>query len=45
MGGGDMNDWRCSPARAKTLAGLAPAYVLTAGGDPLCDEGIEYAAS
>ena len=32
-----------SPARAKTLAGLPPAYVLVAGGDPLRDEGNEYA--
>ncbi len=43
MGGADINDWRCSPARVKSLAGLPPAYVLTAGGDPLCDEGDEYA--
>ena len=43
LGGADINDWRASPARAKTLAGLPPAYVLTAGGDPLRDEGDEYA--
>jgi acetyl esterase len=43
LGNADINDWRASPARAKTLAGLPPAYVLTAGGDPLCDEGDEYA--
>jgi acetyl esterase len=43
LGGADIDDWRASPARAKTLAGLPPAYVLTAGGDPLRDEGDEYA--
>ncbi len=43
LGGADINDWRASPARAKTLAGLPPAYVLTAGADPLRDEGDEYA--
>ena len=40
----DGQDWRASPALAKTLAGLPPAYVLTAGADPLRDEGDEYAA-
>jgi acetyl esterase/lipase len=44
MGGADTNDWRASPARVKSLAGLPPAYVLTAGADPLRDEGDEYAA-
>jgi acetyl esterase len=43
LGDADVDDWRASPARAKTLAGLPPAYVLTAGGDPLRDEGDEYA--
>ncbi|HEV3500580.1 MAG TPA: alpha/beta hydrolase [Bradyrhizobium sp.] len=43
MGSADINDWRASPARAKTLAGLPPAFVLTAGADPLRDEGDEYA--
>lgn len=43
-GAADIHDWRASPARAKNLAGLPPAYVLTAGADPLRDEGYEYAA-
>ena len=42
MGDADRDDWRASPARAR-LAGLPPAYVLVAGGDPLRDEGNEYA--
>jgi acetyl esterase len=44
LGDADIGDWRASPARAKTLANLPPAYVLTAGADPLRDEGDEYAA-
>jgi len=43
-GTADIHDWRASPARAEKLAGLPPAYVLTAGADPLRDEGNEYAA-
>jgi acetyl esterase len=37
-----ITDWRASPARA-SLAGVAPAFVLTVGYDPLCDEGARYA--
>jgi acetyl esterase len=42
-GAADVDDWRASPARAQNLGGLPPTYVLTAGADPLRDEGDEYA--
>lgn len=39
----DLKNWRASPLRAASLAGLPPALILTAGFDPLRDEGREYA--
>jgi acetyl esterase len=39
----DYTDWRAAPLTAKNFKGLADAFVLTAGHDPLADEGYEYA--
>lgn len=44
LGASDGEHWKASPARAALLSGLPPAFVLTAGADPLRDEGDEYAA-
>jgi len=39
----DAQDWRASPQLAESHADLPPALVMTAGFDPLRDEGLMYA--
>jgi acetyl esterase len=41
----DAEDWRASPIRAKSLAGVAPAIIITAECDVLHDDGERYAAA
>ncbi len=41
--GFDKTDLRVSPGQAADLSGLPPAVVITAGHDPLADEGDAYA--
>jgi acetyl esterase len=43
MGDVDFNDPLLSPMLASSLKGVAPAIVVTAGFDPLRDEGLAYA--
>ena len=43
IGQSDYTDFRASPILASNLTNLAPAFVLTAGFDPLVDEGFAYA--
>jgi acetyl esterase len=39
----DLSDFRLSPLDAKDVSGLPPAYIVTAGFDPLRDGAVAYA--
>lgn len=39
----DADDWRASPLKTPSLGGLAPALIVTAECDVLCDDGARYA--
>jgi acetyl esterase len=39
----DRSDPRASPLLAEDVAGVAPAVIVTAGNDPLRDDGVRYA--
>lgn len=41
----DANDWRASPLKANSLAGVAPTVLVTAECDVLYDDGKRYAAA
>jgi acetyl esterase len=43
--GGDPKDWRVSPLKAASFAGLPPALIQVAGHDPLHDDGVLYASA
>jgi acetyl esterase len=38
----DAQSWRASPLRRDDLAGVAPAFIVAGGCDPLCDESADY---
>jgi acetyl esterase len=41
--GGDVEDWRVSPLKAESFAGLPATTVIVGGYDPLHDDGVSYA--
>jgi acetyl esterase len=38
----EADDWRASPLKAASMAGVAPALIIAAGCDVLYDDGVEY---